>query len=349
MDYLLSNEVEFVTADQFTATEVLGLHIKKDGAVNCEIGLNAINGDFVKCKLENFYSFWYRRGRFQFADSETLQKHYRLEREIEIIHQIVLKESPFKTTLGCYYFERNVNKLEMLIRAKESGFDIPETFVSVENNALKTFLKERDCINKPIKTIKPCYNEKELTFNSKVARVSEIDNRSFPFPLLFQESINKVYELRIVVVKDKIYAMCIFSQISEKGELDFREDYDGVRMTPYLLNEEEEAKIRDFMIRINQDSGSIDLIKNDKGELIFLEINPSGQYDFVSKICNYNIDFEIAKQISKSFSPEANNATTVEPKTEKVRYSNSECAFIQKYNLELSFIDPFYKNISRCT
>ncbi len=114
------------------------------------------------------------------------------------------------------------------------------------------------------------------------------------FPIFFQEYVEKKYELRIVVFKDKIYSMCIFSQISDQAKFDFREDYNGIRMVPYILKQDEICLVKSFMSLIKQDSGSIDLIRNTTGDLVFLEINPTGQFDFVSKNCNYNIEQEIA-------------------------------------------------------
>lgn len=66
-------------------------------------------------------------------------------------------------------------------------------------------------------------------------------------------------------------------------------------MIPYLLKASEAQKIRNLMADIGLNMGSIDLIKARNGKFYFLEINPVGQYDFVSYHCNYHIHREIAK------------------------------------------------------
>ncbi|MDO9254630.1 MAG: hypothetical protein Q7U54_03885 [Bacteroidales bacterium] len=52
------------------------------------------------------------------------------------------------------------------------------------------------------------------------------------------------------------------------------------------------------MKKLKLNMGSIDIIKSIEGKYYFLEINPVGQYDFVSFHCNYNIHMEIAKYLS---------------------------------------------------
>ena len=41
-------------------------------------------------------------------------------------------------------------------------------------------------------------------------------------------------------------------------------------------------------------TGSLDFILTPSGEYVFLEVNPSGQYDMISKPCNYHLDKAIA-------------------------------------------------------
>ena len=47
------------------------------------------------------------------------------------------------------------------------------------------------------------------------------------------------------------------------------------------------------------------MIRDDQGRYIFLEINPVGQFGMLSQLCNFPIEFEIAKYlISKDESSE---------------------------------------------
>jgi len=48
------------------------------------------------------------------------------------------------------------------------------------------------------------------------------------------------------------------------------------------------------------DFGSIDMIVSADNEYIFLEVNPKGQYGMVSHPCGYNLDYEIAKELTSN-------------------------------------------------
>ena len=43
------------------------------------------------------------------------------------------------------------------------------------------------------------------------------------------------------------------------------------------------------------DSGSIDMVVTKEGDFVFLEVNPVGQFNQVSKPCNYFLEKEISK------------------------------------------------------
>ena len=43
--------------------------------------------------------------------------------------------------------------------------------------------------------------------------------------------------------------------------------------------------------------GCIDMIYSQNNRYVFLEVNPVGQYDYVSQNCNYSIHEFIAKQL----------------------------------------------------
>ena len=49
---------------------------------------------------------------------------------------------------------------------------------------------------------------------------------------------------------------------------------------------------------------SIDLIFDDKDNYYFLEINPVGQFEFLSSACNYNIEAVIANWLAKNINHE---------------------------------------------
>ena len=51
------------------------------------------------------------------------------------------------------------------------------------------------------------------------------------------------------------------------------------------------------MKRLKLNCGSIDLIKAKDGNLVFLEVNPTGQFGMTSTPCNYNLHKKIANKL----------------------------------------------------
>lgn len=109
---------------------------------------------------------------------------------------------------------------------------------------------------------------------------------------IFQEEIEKEFEIRSFFIDGKFYSMAIFSQSHEQTKIDFRK-YNLLkpnRNIPFILPSSIEIKLAKFLSISKINSGSFDLIKSKNGKYYFLEINPYGQYDMVSLPCNYNID-----------------------------------------------------------
>ena len=95
--------------------------------------------------------------------------------------------------------------------------------------------------------------------------------------------------------------MAIFSQQKESTSIDFR-NYDVKnpnRYVPFSIPKSIESKLKLFMKKLDLKTGSIDLIVTPNDEYVFLEVNPVGQFDFVSVNCNYYIEKEIAIALSK--------------------------------------------------
>jgi D-alanine-D-alanine ligase-like ATP-grasp enzyme len=64
---------------------------------------------------------------------------------------------------------------------------------------------------------------------------------------------------------------------------------------PITLPADVEEKLDRLFRALDLNTGSVDMIVDEEGEFVFLEINPTGQYSYVSKICNFDIDRLIAE------------------------------------------------------
>ena len=71
------------------------------------------------------------------------------------------------------------------------------------------------------------------------------------------------------------------------------------RVLPIDIPTEIIRKLKLLMKELYLESGSIDMIVTPDDEYVFLEVNPVGQYDYVGKRCNYQLDKEIALTLIK--------------------------------------------------
>lgn len=203
--------------------------------------------------------------------------------------------------------EKKLNKLIALKEAENVGFCIPKSIITNKKDDLKEFLNEvEQAIVKPMDECQfflPS-NSNDVHFKMLTEKVSTKNLDLIPqtfFPSFFQQKIEKDYEVRVFYLDGKCFSMAILSQENEKTEVDFR-NYDDEfpnRTVSYKLPSEVEEKVIKLMQKLELKTGSIDLIKDDKGEFIFLEVNPNGQLGMVSYPCNYFIERYITKFLIK--------------------------------------------------
>jgi ATP-GRASP peptide maturase of grasp-with-spasm system len=271
-----------------------------------------INNNLETLKIK---SFWYRRGRFSYNDSilktnnllsqqlmNGIQSNFHRENKHinNCLYHILRKKGNINT-----FNDNFTNKIANLSAAMEIGLNIPDVLVTNNTADLINFsLIHEKIITKDIEmnAIKASYNE---NYNIVIEPSVKILRREDILPKnkktkgtfsLYQQYIEKKYELRIFYLKGKFYPMAIFSQASEKTKIDFR-NYDKERpnrCVPYKLPQEIEQKLICVMQSIDMNSGSIDMIYTPEGEYVFLEVNPIGQFQWLSKSCNYDIEREIA-------------------------------------------------------
>lgn len=207
--------------------------------------------------------------------------------------------------IGSFYSENQNLKLTNLYHAQKVGFKIPKTIITGEKNELLNFFaSEEKIITKTIRFPVNIELEKISHRSSKTFLVKKhhIKYLSDMFsPIFIQKYIEKIYEIRVFVFESLFFPMAIFSQSNKKTKIDYR-NYDTEypnRCVPVKLLPKINTQIKDFLKITRINSGSIDIIVTPKNEYVFLEINPQGQIDWVSKNCNYYIEKSIVSYLFK--------------------------------------------------
>ncbi|HEY1045116.1 MAG TPA: grasp-with-spasm system ATP-grasp peptide maturase [Bacteroidia bacterium] len=282
-----------------------------------------INGDRY-IKSDEIHSYWFRRGVLRnrqvginqlFADEglatikekqilfKAINEFYNLEWEniSEFLHYL-LKNSKILNINS--HFDLASNRLINTEIAKNIGLKIPDTIISNNVVTIESFLQKHSkvitkCIYLPGLSKPVDNNIASFNMGTNFFSMEDLDKCGKPFqPTLFQEYIEKEFEIRTFYCLGETYSMAIFSQENEKTKVDFRNYDDSLpnRNIPFKLPVEINNKIKSFMELLKYDSGSIDIIYN-HNDYYFLEINTVGQFDWVSKSCNYYLEKKIALKL----------------------------------------------------
>jgi glutathione synthase/RimK-type ligase-like ATP-grasp enzyme len=114
-------------------------------------------------------------------------------------------------------------------------------------------------------------------------------------PAIFQEFIEARFDVRITVVRDRMFAVRIDSQ-SGQSPLDWRFD-NSVDFELFEMEADVALLIFRLMGELGLTYGAIDMRQTPDGEYVFLEVNPSGQYLFVELLAGAKISDALAREL----------------------------------------------------
>lgn len=310
VEWIHSLKGKFLRIDD--GNDVVNATINMGGAANSACSIKLKFRDRQEVDLGKVSSFWQRRGQFKFEFSDELKSelsrikfmvsgdlaHFQ-KLEWQVIEAFISRQL-YNETISLHNPDfRSINKLEQLLKAASLGIDIPQTLVTTDKNEVREFARPK--ITKPLKeSIRFILDEHY--FQTFTAAVSDEDVETLAeqfSPSYFQEHLDKAYELRVFYLNGTCYAMAIFSQQDQQTQLDFK-NYNANkpnRNVPYQLPTQMEEKIGQLMTLLKLKTGSLDFVVTQSGRYVFLEVNPVGQFGFVSHACNYRLEKKIAQAL----------------------------------------------------
>lgn len=251
--------------------------------------------------LLDFSSVYYRRpqlnGLNYIDDLDYFERSY-LMNELNFILEGIYKLLEKKYWLNNVYKIREAeNKIFQLQIAKELGFLIPETLISNQYERVYNFHEEnnRNCIIKPIKSGNmPNHKDSKAIFTTKLDKKQlELPERIKSFPLYIQKNIKKQSDIRVTVVGELVFAAEIHSQNYLDSTIDWRKGSKKLKHSKFCLPKRIENLCIQLTKYLSLNYSAIDLIYTTKGEFIFLEINPNGQWAWIEHLLNFPISKEI--------------------------------------------------------
>lgn len=299
--HLRINNIDSIVLNSFTLS---------NNTLNFQIYLPIYNREINSSEIE---SVWIRRGEL-FLKEPSIFSNAKLEVEKLFGINSYLNQELTMLNFSLYRFiEENARihidgihssinkKLDNLILAKKAKLNIPATAIIQTKIDLQRFQEKygTDIVTKSISESMG-FQVSSGHANFYTSHISEndiINSTDSFFPSLIQQRIAKKFEVRVFYLRGEIYAAATFAFSSIDNNLaDVRlENHKDIRIVPYKLSQREIRKICIFMNLLKRDTGSLDFIKSKNGKLIFLEMNPVGQFGFVSNECNYYIEKRLAQ------------------------------------------------------
>jgi len=179
-------------------------------------------------------------------------------------------------------------KLEQLRRARSLGFTVPPTLVTNDAVSVRAFSAacgDQGVVCKPIEEgLLDLGDDEKVFFTSRFELAADDALDDFgPEPYLFQQFVPKHYDVRVNVIGDNVFATRIESQVTEKGQTDWRRaGSDATHAVEEFAPETAElclALTRSYRLEF----AAIDLAYTTDG-YVFFEINPNGQWAWVEQL-----------------------------------------------------------------
>lgn len=295
--HLLSSKIPFFRLNTECADEYRFVIGAESGRVE-----NKVSG--LSLDLEMVGSVWLRRRSFIGSIPENLKSF--VEAEWAGLYRDIwlLLENKFWMSWP-FAIEVAKNKINQIRLARKIGFNIPATCFTNSIEEAVSFQREMGvCVYKPNDGGTFDSNGNLAVYTSVIDKnltaSSELDGMLKICPGIFQPYLNKKFELRITVVKDRVFATKIDSQASAKTKIDWRRySFSETPHSQFALSSELEDMCRRIVSDLNLSFGAIDMVVTPEEKFYFLEINPNGQWAWIEALTGQNISGSIADALVK--------------------------------------------------
>lgn len=193
------------------------------------------------------------------------------------------------------------NKQRQLRLAARAGLRVPRTLVTNDPAAARQFFAETEgqTVAKLLRPVAISMDAAQPFVYTSRVREEDLANAETlrHSPMVFQELIPKMYELRVAFVAGEVFAGAIDASGTSRGRVDWRRvAREECRWQKAELPIEVANGLRGLMSDLGLVFGAIDLICTPSGEYVFLEVNPGGEWGMLER----DLDLPIAEAIAKA-------------------------------------------------
>lgn len=209
-------------------------------------------------------------------------------RESDAVLRGVMASLPARMVNDVFAVERAETKVWQLARAAAVGLDVPATHFTNRAGTGPRFGAETGAlITKRMSTtrVQVASGERRMMTTAAVSPddLVALDDALHLSPATLQGRVEKVLEVRASVVGDRVFASGVDSQAVAGAEVDWRVRSDTL-MADFRPVSLPDAVVQG-LLALHRDLGLVysgaDLICTPEGRWMFLETNPSGEWDWI--------------------------------------------------------------------
>ena len=191
-------------------------------------------------------------------------------------------------------------KPEQLQRARRHAFEVPPTLITGRKEEAAAFIDEHGrVVCKAVSDGRlPGADGDQLFFTTEVTQDSLREAPCFgPEPYIFQELIEKAYDVRVTVIGDGVYACRIDSGADPSASIDWRAGVMDLPHSVETLPEDVADSCRTLTASYGLRFAAIDLVRRTDGNYLFLELNPNGQWAWVEQQTSMPLRARLADEL----------------------------------------------------
>lgn len=169
--------------------------------------------------------------------------------------------------------------------ARDVGLSMPDTLYGNDPRQVRAFLRQHGgrAAYKPLRGL-PWRDENTywVNFTNVIAEEHLIEDELLRLtPGIYQEVVDKAYELRVTILGRRALGAKVLSQETASGRLDWRRSGHELRMEPFPVPPPLAERCVALLRRLGLVFGCLDFVVTPDGEYVFLEVNEMGQFLFV--------------------------------------------------------------------
>jgi glutathione synthase/RimK-type ligase-like ATP-grasp enzyme len=248
---------------------------------------NTRSGKVVR--LSDVDCVWFRRHRLPMMPAEMSEAHaeYCLRESDWFLKGLLYSRDRQKKAIAWMSHPLNIqqaeSKIYQLSLAKSLGLNVPDTLISNDPRVVRDFFHQKrgNIIAKPLRLGYFDYGDRQTSVYTSRVNLEDLanDDAIRVAPVIYQELLPKLYDLRVTIVGSQIYVAAIDSQSNPTAMIDWRRaDADNLSHMIHALPLDIEKSCFELMSALGLKFGALDFVLSPEGTYTFLEINPNGQW-----------------------------------------------------------------------